>query len=157
MKLLFENWRKYINEVIGADEMLDLSQDPDAFQTAKKPIPLKFRYAKEGEQIETKEGSVTVPPGGAAIMTGTEGEEWPIPLEPNDPAKSFESTYDILEPWTAAKKDITVYAKEMSEPFQVKVSWSPDTLNGEKGDFLVQYGLGDYGVVGKDIFRKTYK
>ena len=48
MKLLFENWRKYLNEAIGADENPDLSQDPDAFETAKKPIPLNFRYAEDG-------------------------------------------------------------------------------------------------------------
>ena len=146
-----------MNEAIGADENPELSQDPDAFQTAKKPIPLNFRYAEEGEIIETKEGPVTVPPGGAAVMTGTEGEQWPIPLAPGDPARSFENTYDILEPGLAAKKDIPVFAKEMTKPFQVKVSWSSDLLQGDPGDFLVQYGPADYGVVGAEIFRKTYK
>ena len=45
----------------------------------------------------------------------------------------------------------------MQEPFQVKVSWSADLLQGEAGDFLVQYGPGDYGVVGAEIFKETYK
>ena len=157
MKLLFENWRRYLTEAIGADENPDLSQDPEAFQTAKKPIPLNFRYAEEGEVIGTRENPVTVPPGGAAVMTGTKGEVWPIPLKPDDPVKSFGNTYDILEPGKAAKKDIPVFAKEMQQPFQVKVSWSSDLLQGEAGDFLVQYGPGDYGAVGAEIFRETYK
>jgi hypothetical protein len=161
MKLIFESWRKYLNEVIGADENPDLSQDAKAFKTAKKPIPLDFRYAEEGEVIYTRESpapkGVTVPPGGAAVMTGTKGEVWPIPLKPDDPAKSFGNTYDILEPGKAAKKNIPVFAKEMQEPFQVKVSWSADLLQGEAGDFLVQYGPGDYGVVGAEIFKETYK
>ena len=150
MKLIIENWRKYLTEAIGADENPDLSQEPDAFETAKKPIPLNFRYAEDGETIETKEGPVNAN-AGDAVMTGTEGEQWPIPRE------SFEQTYDILEPGVAAKKDIPVFAKEMQEPFQVKVTWSDDLLQGEPGDFLVQYGPGDYGVVGREIFRKTYK
>ena len=150
MKLLLENWRKYLNETIGLDEQPELSQDPNGFETAKKPIPLNFRYAEEAETIETKEGPVTAE-AGAAIMTGTEGEQWPIPGE------KFEQTYDVLEPGTAAKKNIPVFAKEMAEPFQVKVSWSNDLLQGEAGDYLVQYGPGDYGVVGREIFQKTYK
>ena len=150
MKLLFENWRKYLTEAIGAEENPELSEDPEAFKTAKKPIPLGFRFAETDETIETKEGPVTAT-AGDAIMTGTEGEQWPIPRE------KFEQTYDVLDDSTASKKNIPVYAKEMAEQFQVKVSWSSDLLQGEPGDFLVQYGPGDYGVVGREIFRKTYK
>ena len=149
MKLLLENWRQYLNETIGLDENPNLAEDPDAFETAKKPIPLNFRAAEAEETIETKEGSVGAK-AGDAIMTGTEGEQWPIPRE------KFEQTYDILEPGKAAKKNIPVFAKEMNAPFKVKVSWSDALLSGELGDFLVQYGPGDYGVVGAEIFRKTY-
>jgi hypothetical protein len=86
-----------------------------------------------------------------AIMTGTEGEQWPIPAE------KFKQTYDDLGDGTAAKKNIPVYAVEMNKPFQVKVSWSNDLLKGDPGDYLVQYGPGDYGVVGREIFGKTYE
>ena len=150
MKLLLENWRKYLKETVGLDENPDLSAEPDAFETAKRPIPLEFRIAEKDEVIQTKEGPVGASTGDA-IMTGTEGENWPIPGE------KFEQTYDIIEPGMAAKKDIAVFAKEMPKVFQVKVSWSEDLLQGEPGDFLVQYGVGDYGVVGREIFRKTYK
>tara|TARA_R110000824_G_scaffold29626_1_gene98435 strand:- start:56 stop:508 length:453 start_codon:yes stop_codon:yes gene_type:complete len=149
MKNLFENWRRYLKETIGGDDNPDLSQDPNAFETAKKPIPLEFSFADEDQTIETKEGSVRAQ-AGDAIMTGTEGEQWPIPIE------KFKQTYDDLGDGTAAKKNIPVFAKEMGEPFQVKVSWSDDLLSGEAGDYLVQYGPGDYGVVGREIFGKTY-
>ena len=150
MKLLLESWRKYLTETIGLDDNPDLSQDLDGFETAKKPIPLQFRYADDEETIQTKEGPVSAKKGDA-IMTGTEREHWPIPAE------KFEQTYDVLVPGLAAKKDIPVFAKEMLGSFQVKVSWSDDLLQGEGGDYLVQYGPGDYGVVGKEIFGKTYK
>jgi len=150
MKNLFENWRTYLKETIGADDNPDLSQDPDGFETAKKPIPLEFSFADTDQTIETKEGPVQTQ-AGDAIMTGTEGEQWPIPAE------KFKQTYDDLGDGTAAKKNIPVFAKEMTEPFQVKVSWSDDLLGGEAGDYLVQYGPRDYGVVGREIFEKTYK
>ena len=150
MKLLIENWRRYLTETIGLDESPELSEDPEGFETAKLPIPLEFRYAEADETIETKEGAVNAK-AGDAIMTGTEGEVWPLPAE------KFAETYDDLGDGTAAKKNIPVFAKEMSEPFQVKVSWSDDLLQGEAGDYLVQYGVGDYGVVGREIFGKTYK
>ena len=157
MKLLFENWRRYLIEAIGDTENPELSEDSDAIETFKKPLPLHFRIADREETIETKEGPVTAQ-GGDYIMTGTEGENWPIP------AAKFEETYDILSTYDkepvkgeAAKKKIIVFAKQMSEPFQVKVSWSSDLLSGDPGDYLVQYGPGDYGVVGKEIFEKTYE
>ena len=78
MKLLFENWRKYLNETIGLDDNPNLSEDPDAFETAKKPIPLEYRVTEKDETIQTKEGPVNAA-AGDAIMTGTEGENWPIP------------------------------------------------------------------------------
>ena len=154
MKPLFASWRKYLaenlNKVVGAGNNPELSEDPQSFKTAKKPIPLDFRYAEQKEVVQTKEGPVNASPGDA-IMTGTKGENWPIPAE------KFKQTYDVLSPGKAAKKNIPVFAKEMQEPFQVKVSWSADLLQGEPGDFLVQYGPGDYGVVGAEIFRETYK
>ena len=58
---------------------------------------------------------------------------------------------------TAAKKKIIVSAKKMNAPFEVKVSWSDSTLKGNAGDYLVQYGAGDYGVVGREIFNETYE
>jgi hypothetical protein len=136
-----------ITETIGLDENPDLSQD--GFKTSKKPIPLNFRTAENNETIQTKEGPVNAK-AGMVIMTGTEGEQWPIP------ADKFKQTYDVLKPGIAAKKDIPVFAKIMNEPFQVKVSWSNDLLQGKIDDVLVQYGVGDYGVVDKEIFKKTY-
>ena len=149
-QIIKEELAKVLTETIGLDDAPDLSQDPDGFETAKLPIPLEFEYSKRDGVIRTKEGEVSFK-AGDAIMTGTEGEEWPIPAE------KFAETYDDLGDGTAAKKNIPVFAKEMTEPFQVKVSWSDDLLQGEAGDYLVQYGVGDYGVVGREIFGKTYK
>ena len=156
-KLIMETWRRFINEgaseeIIGDSFMPDLDKDPEAFKCFKKPIPLEFRIAQKPEKVQTKEGPVQAK-AGAYIMTGTKGENWPIPAD--------QFNYDILtqdgSTGTAAKKKIIVPAKEMNETFEVKVSWSPNTLKGKIGDYLVQYGPGDYGVVDKEIFNETYQ
>jgi len=128
---------------------IELTSDPSAQQVQKKAIPLEFRVAEQPETVQTLEGSVEAP-AGAYIMTGTKGENWPIP------ADKFEETYDIIDDQHAAKKPIPVPGKQMQEDFFVTVSWSPDKLKGKPGDWLVQYGPGDYGVVEAAIFDETY-
>lgn len=56
----------------------------------------------------------------------------------------------------AIPKSKVVYAKQMREPFYVKVSWNDSALVGKADDYLLEYGVGDYGVVDKEIFQKTY-
>lgn len=155
-KLIMETWRKFINEgdsgVVGDAYMPELENDQESFKCFKKPIPLEFRIAQGPEEVKTKEGPVDARDGDY-IMTGTKGENWPIPAD--------KFNYDILtqdgNTGTAAKKKIIVPAKEMNEPFEVKVSWSASTLKGKVGDYLVQYGQGDYGVVDREIFNETYE
>jgi len=129
---------------------VDLTTNPNATKVYKKPVVLKFEYAKEEGVIETKEGSVRYK-AGDAILTGTKGERWPIQKE------KFEDTYDIVGDGQCAKKKIQVWALQVNETFTVNVSWSKDPLTGKPGDWLVQYGKNDYGIVSKDIFEETYE
>ncbi|GHV37481.1 hypothetical protein FACS1894187_14310 [Synergistales bacterium] len=48
----------------------------------------------------------------------------------------------------------SVWALEMDEPFTVEIAGG--VLRGESGDWLLQYGDGEYGIVGGKIFEKTY-
>ena len=152
LQQLSEAYQRVLSEAVNGNE-IDLSVDTDptavVYNIQKKNIPLQYRIAVEPETVFTREGKVEAP-AGAYIMTGTEGEKWPIP------ADKFEETYDIIDDSTAAKKPIPVLGKNMKEDFFVTVSWSPDKLEGKPGDWLVQYGPGDYGVVGADIFNDTY-
>ena len=47
-------------------------------------------------------------------MTGTEGEQWPIP------SNKFEQTYDVLEQGLAAKKNINVFSASEKIDFDKK-------------------------------------
>ena len=148
LQQLSEAYHRVLTEAVNGNE-IDLNADPSAQKVQKKAIPLEFRVAEQPETIETLEGSVEAP-AGAYIMTGTKGENWPIPGD------KFKETYDIVSDTTASKKAIPVPGKQMQEDFFVTVSWSPDKLNGKPGDWLVQYGPGDYGVVEAGIFDETY-
>ncbi len=130
---------------------MELAGDARALVVMKKPIPLKVEFAKEDGTINTKEGAQPFKVGDA-IMTGTHGERWPIPIS------NFRDTYEAVDEANGlyAKKSIRVLALQMDEGFTVNVSWSKEPLVGKPGDWLVQYGKGDFGIVDKQIFEETY-
>jgi len=128
---------------------MDLAYVSGAVKVFKKPVVLSFEYAKEDTTVETKEGPVSCKTGDA-ILTGTQEERWPIQRS------KFDSTYDVVGEGQCAKKKIEVLALQMDVQFTVNVSWSKDPLVGKPGDWLVQYGKGDCGVVSQEIFAETY-
>ena len=155
-------------QVFGAETTrgYDLATDPASFKTSKKPIDIKFEIADKDQIIKTKEADPLKPGSGEvlarrgdAIMTGTKGERWPIARETFiDTYKPVRGPSQIpggpITPGIARKKNIPVTAKEMPEAFEVKASWGD--LSGKPGDFLVQYGPDDFGIVSRDIFKETY-
>lgn len=147
--LLEEAYMRVYTESVNGNE-IDLTKDSGAQQVQKKAIALQFRIAEEPEIVHTLEGPVKAPTG-AYIMTGTKGENWPVP------ADKFKETYNIIDNRTASKKPILIPAKQMDQDFHVTVSWSTDKLHGRPGDWLVQYGPGDYGVVESSVFDETYE
>jgi hypothetical protein len=55
------------------------------------------------------------------------------------------------------KKPLRVLAVRLDAPLTVQVGERRDALRGEAGDWLLQYGPGDYGVVASSVFEKTYE
>jgi len=133
-----------------------LEENERAVHVQKKAVTVAVLFAASNGVCATKEGKVSYKVGDA-IMTGVEGEKWPI-----ERAK-FDITYESLPPTKAGedglyiKKPIPVYALQMDEAFYVDVSWGAGRLSGDVGDWLLQYGLDDYGIVSKSIFEKTYE
>jgi len=135
---------------------VNLEIHPKSIRASKKPAPVQVEFAKEGGICETKEGDVPYK-AGDVIMTGVEGEQWPIERV------KFAASYEAIPPikhgndGQYCKKPIQVLALQMDEPFYVHVSWSGSRLEGEAGDFLLQYSPNDYGIVSESIFEKTYE
>lgn len=141
------------------------------YSAKKKPMPLEVHFATEADLVredapynkghiitrETAEGGVGVKfEAGDAIVTGIEGEVWPISRE------KFNATYapssgglELGTDGSFHKVAGAVNVRPMNMPFRVSAPWGE--LRGRKGDFLVEYGPEDYGVVGEEIFKKTYE
>jgi hypothetical protein len=134
---------------------LDLTNEKQAKKVQKKAMPIVVKFAANDGCCETKEGDVSYKVGDA-ILTGVEGEQWPIERP------KFDASYEAIAPTKNGedgqyyKKPIQVFALQMNESFHVNVSWSDDRIEGKAGDWLLQYGADDYGIVSQSIFEKTY-
>jgi hypothetical protein len=134
----------------------NLEKDPAAHRARKRPVVCKVEFAAAAGQIDTMEGPVSHL-AGDAIVTGVSKERWPIARE------KFLRSYEPVGATKAGmagryrKRPILVWARPMNEPFSVKVGSSADTIEGDAGDWLLQYGAGEYGVVDADVFEKSYE
>ena len=133
---------------------LDVASCPEAVEVMKRPLPgVAARFAREAGQIDTREGTVNYQTGDA-LLTGVEGEEWPVTRE------RFLASYTPLPPTgygkdgMYAKKALRVWGLRMRGPFCVRVG--DNMLSGDSGDWLIQYGPDEYGIVEADIFATTY-
>lgn len=118
------------------------------FQTYKYPTPISYKTAIAPGTVETLEGPVQYL-AGHKIITGPKGEQYPV-----SPIK-FVAYYDDNKDGTATPKKIMKVAKLADHDGVVNASWG--NLEYTHGnDYIVKHGPGDYGVVKKDIFAKTY-
>lgn len=155
-----------------------LNEHPDGIlvldgvrQARKRPIPLQVHFATQADlartggvfnagRIRTNETAADDPgvrfAPGDAIVTGTRGEQWPIQRD------KFEATYVPSEEGGAFGRDGLFHkvggpvpVRRMEEPFTVTAPWGE--LTGRPGDYLVQYGPGDFAIVDSDCFADTYE
>ncbi|QBQ99517.1 PGDYG domain-containing protein [Paraburkholderia pallida] len=132
--------------------MATASQDMDRY--AKRRDPVDVEIAARDGVMTTLEGPVSYR-AGDALITGVRGERWPVDRQ------RFERTYEPVAPTLAgqsgryARLPNEVRARQMANAFSV-VTGSGDTLHGQPGDWLLEYGPGDWGIVASDIFAQTY-
>lgn len=137
------------------DPTLDLASDPDSIRVQKLPIPVLVQWMKKDGECQTLEGLVNFR-AGDPVLTGVEGEQWSMP------AHAFGAAYEPVAPLVPGadgqyrKKPLAVWAKQLPQSADVKVSFQDSTLHGEAGDWLLQYGRGDFGIVSATIFARTY-
>ena len=134
----------------------DLSSHPGAVQATKQAITIEVHFACKAGVCTTPEGPVSYRRGDP-VLTGTAGEHWPIEKE------KFKEKYEPCagtidgEDGQYCSKTRTVHALCLKEPISVPVGWRHEPLHGKQGDWLVQYGPDDYGIVDPHIFATTYR
>jgi PGDYG protein len=90
------------------------------------------------------------------MLSDAAGHRWPVPRA------EFLANYEAVVPTSAGgpgtyrKRAVTVMALCVRQPFCVIMADGTSILHGQPGDWLIDYGNGSLGVVGKDVFDETY-
>ena len=138
------------------DESYDLCTDAAAREVRRRETTVKVRFAHNAGRVQTAEGDVEHA-AGAAILTGTHGEQWPV-----EPIR-FDTNYEPVPPTRSGDDGIYrrrpngALARQLDRPFHVQLRDGRGTLYGVANDWLVQYAPGDLGVVSAQIFAETYE
>lgn len=132
---------------------IDLSSDPAASRY-EKTATVQVQFAEQDGEIDTLEGRVPYVTGDA-ILTGVMGEKWPVKRRVFDTL--YEPASNNVPGVYRKKQGSSVLAKQMDNAFRVNIRDGKATLEGKPGDWLVQYAVGDVGVVSNEIFCKSYR
>ena len=134
---------------------IDLTQDAAAGRFIKTEI-VQVMFAREPGELISLEGPNRYQTADA-IITGCTGDRWSVDRH------RFDAKYQAVAPtrdgqdgaYTA--RPVPVLARQINEPFTAARSAGRDVLHGEAGDWLMQYGPGDFGVCGKSRFERVYQ
>jgi hypothetical protein len=134
----------------------NLAADPKVQRVRKRPIPVRVSFAAADGVVATYEGDVRHR-AGDAILTGAEGERWPI--RRNDFVQSYVPVPPTClgEDGLYVKTQTDALALRLAAAVTIAVGDRRDRLHGRPGDWLLQYGDGSYGVVRDAIFQVTYE
>ena len=134
---------------------IDLTLDPAAERYVKTEV-VTVVFARQDGELLSLEG-LNRYQAGDALVTGSTGSRWIVAR------CHFDAKY-AAEPPTAAGEDgryqarpLPVLAKRISRPFTAERSAGGDLLQGKAGDWLLQYGTGDFGVAEHCRFTQVYR
>lgn len=112
-------------------------------------------FAEADGVMQTREGAVHYL-AGDALVTGVCGECWPIAWQ------RFAENYRLIQQdgdgpdGRYARLPGIVSVCRLDAGVDIPLP-SGCALRGRPGDWLVRYGEGDYGVVGPEIFVRSYR
>lgn len=133
---------------------IDLAHDPTAECYIKTEV-VTVAFARVPGELISLEGPNQYQVGDA-IISGCTGDCWSVDRH------RFDAKYQALPPTLDGEdgaymaKPVPVFARQINEPFTAARSAGRDILQGEAGDWLMQYGPGDFGVCSKSRFERVY-
>ena len=133
----------------------DLTTDPAA-RRAIKDEKVAVEFATRAGQLVSAVGinHYTV---GDALITGSTGDRWCVSRD------RFDAKYDPEPPTVRGEsgqyrnRPADVLARQMNQRFRVDRMAGGDSLQGESGDWLIQYAPGDHGIVERTRFERVYR
>jgi hypothetical protein len=130
--------------------------DPRHVAARKLEREIEARFTPIHCTVQTSEGLVQAKPGDA-ILTGTAGEHWRVSQEHFGEKYRPAPTTLAGEAGRYISLPNRILAVPMTEPFEVVLADGVSRLNGQAGDWLVDYGDGSLGIVSRSIFATTYE
>lgn len=126
------------------------------FIVKKRPAEVMVDFAQNDGKILTLEGEVSFKKGDA-IITGTQGEKWPVGrtifFKHYAPSKNHEMGESGI--YESIPRELKAW--KLTKPIQIKLSDNRGVLKGNVGDWIIAYDDKDFGVVQADIFPLTYE
>lgn len=168
--LLEKNWN-YVEEMtnvlverkaISTQEVIEVFIDkgianwPGVLSVESCAVEREVEFASKSGICETLEGPVRYAKGDA-IVTGVEGEQWPVSI------KEFEQRYRPLQDGRFGlagrfeKIPRQALAIKLTTSKSIVLSSSRGVLEGRVGDWIVDYGDGDLSIISARLFDSYYK
>lgn len=135
---------------------VDLSEDRGARRARKRAVAVDVEFASAAGTLSTTEGPVKYSIGDA-LLSGTEGERWPVARDRFDTSYVAVAPTRPGKPGRYRKRPTVVWAKPMVAAFDVTLDRERGILHGRPGDWLLQYAPSDFAVVSARVFAQTYE
>jgi hypothetical protein len=141
--------------VRGVITEVDLSANAAASRYVKHEF-VDVVFAADNGFLQSREG-VNHYAIGDALIAGSTGDRWSVTLD------RFRAKYAPVAPTRAGENGryvsipIPVLAVQMAENFSVARCRGGDIIHGNAGDWLLQFGPDDHGVVAAMKFAKVYR
>ena len=130
-----------------------LLAEPHVLRVEKRPLRVRAQFAIRPQIVATREGPVGARVGDA-VLTAASGEQWPVGQA------TFARRYRMIPGCSGDEYESVPAASlalQVREPFQVVLENGAGRLSGGPGDWLVDYGDGQLGIVAADVFAATYR
>jgi hypothetical protein len=91
------------------------------------------------------------------LITGSTGDRWCVSRDRFDAKYAPEDPTLPGQPGIYRNRPVVVLARRMDQAFSVERSSGGDLLQGNAGDWLLEYSPGDYGIVERTRFERVYR
>ncbi len=133
----------------------DLTADVDACWVVKDEV-VTVEFAATTGVLNSAVGLNRYAPGDA-LLTGSTGDGWCVSRDRFDAKYQPEGATLPGQGGMYRNRPVAVLAKRMSAAFTVARSAGGDLLQGEAGDWLLQYAACDHGIVAASRFDSVYR
>lgn len=124
-------------------------------KAVKRALPVEVEFAVSAGVIQSLEGPVRFD-GGDALLTGTQGERWPVSRG------RFEASYRACAPAVMGengyyvKLPVVVEVRRLDREQQISLDGGRGTLQGRAGDWQITDASGESWIVEASVFDASY-